>query len=139
MPFFRIVLKVFRGRRRSRAGDGFLRLEARGSVAQCFALSLLRRGALLSYRIKSFRERRQSRSEDGFLRLEARGFAVQCAALPRLWFGTQSNVVFFPPLCHRPRRTKGVNLASPLNPIPPEAREVPPLSDFKKCPKHVLF
>ena len=53
-PFFRIVLKIFRERGRSRGDDGYLRLETRGFVGPCFALSRLSFCALLSNRIKNF-------------------------------------------------------------------------------------
>ena len=36
------------------------------------------------------------------------------------------DIIFFSPLCHRPRRAKRVNLATQLNPIPTGAPKVPP-------------
>ena len=48
-------------------------------------------------------------------------------------------MILFSPLCQRLRRAKRVNLASPLNPIPPKTPAVPPLSNFKKCQKYRFF
>ena len=45
---------TYRGRRRSRSDEGYLRLETQGNVVHCVALSHLRLGALLSNRIKNF-------------------------------------------------------------------------------------
>ena len=108
-----------------------LRLGTQGNVVQCLILSHMRLGtqgnAVQCLILSHLRLGTQGNVVRclalSHLTLGTQGNVVQRLALSHLRLGTQSNVVFFfSPLCQRPRRAKRVDLASPLNPIPPEIR-----------------